>query len=311
MEPRTVISVHTPCPLDRARSARHRAVIAAASVWALSFAAVACGDNHGALDAGVSRPDATSPVDAPPECQQSVGAFVAEHACLHAIHGPFEAIMAGVSAIAPAADVSQPHTAFRVKLPARDGDNEGALRYVPRRSGAFAMFSAPAIAMKVLDANGQQIPASLAHAVFACGELGTVTTFALDQGSAYSLVLSSATAADALLVIEALDEFLPSEAYQTTCELPDAGLGDAAPPPRVDAALPDAAIADAAPGPDADCAPRLGPVVVEHACLHVMHGPFGTVTAQPDPATATVNINASHTYYTVESFPSMAFTQAW
>ncbi len=34
-----------------------------------------------------------------------------------------------------------------------------------------------------------------------------------------------------------------------------------------------------------------------------MHGPFGTVTAQPDPATATVNINASHTYYTVELLP--------
>lgn len=87
---------------------------------------------------------------------------------------------------------------------------------------------------------------------------------------------------------------------------------DAAPP--VDAAPFDAASFDAgdpdgASGDldgalgDAACTPAVGATVVEHACLHVMHGPFATAMAGADPATVTASINTPHTYYTIDLVP--------
>jgi hypothetical protein len=76
---------------------------------------------------------------------------------------------------------------------------------------------------------------------------------------------------------------------------PDAPSSDAAP------TGPDAAAEGDAPPPlDATCTPLVGDVIVDHACLHVMHGPYSTTTAGTDPATVTANINMAHTHYTVE-----------
>ncbi|WP_152629661.1 hypothetical protein [Haliangium ochraceum] len=258
-------------------------------------------------------PDALHPVDAAPECEQSVGAFVAEHACLHAMHGPFATLSASPPSQPPSADASQPHTAFQVALPALGGGDgyRGVLRYLPRRSGEFAFFTAPGVTVSIADDMGRPTPARLAHDLTVCDELQRVDTIVLDAETSYSLTLASPDRADTVLVVEMLDEFLPSEAYDSFCEQPsDAGVPDASVPPAdaapADAPPIDAAPVDATPPADADCTPRLGAAVVEHTCLHATHGPFGTVTAQPDPATATVNINGSHTYYTVELLPADA-----
>jgi hypothetical protein len=85
----------------------------------------------------------------------------------------------------------------------------------------------------------------------------------------------------------------------------DAEPGDPGPPdavatadaPIIDAALDDSALDDG--GTDAACMPVVGAAIIEHACLHVAHGPYAMVTAGSDPATVTANINAAHTHFTV------------
>jgi hypothetical protein len=83
---------------------------------------------------------------------------------------------------------------------------------------------------------------------------------------------------------------------------PDAPAADGAAP--ADAHAPDVALAadggvDAGAGADAACAPAVGAAVIEHACLHVQHGPHAAVTAGSDPATVTANVNAPHTHFTI------------
>ena len=79
---------------------------------------------------------------------------------------------------------------------------------------------------------------------------------------------------------------------------------DAATP--FDARFADAPLADVdavptdGPAIDGDCLPAVGDVVIQHACLHVVHGPHATVTAGSDASTVTANVNAAHTHYTIE-----------
>jgi hypothetical protein len=94
----------------------------------------------------------------------------------------------------------------------------------------------------------------------------------------------------ALLLVACGSEARPGEP-----EPPDAAAPADA--PVTDAALDDAAPGDA--GTDAACTPVVGAAIIEHACLHVAHGPHGMVTAGSDPATVTTNINAAHTHFTV------------
>jgi hypothetical protein len=79
----------------------------------------------------------------------------------------------------------------------------------------------------------------------------------------------------------------------------DAGGATPADATTPDAAPPSDGREDASPGADAACAPIVGTAVVEHACLHVEHGPHGAVTAGADPATVTANVNAPHTHFTI------------
>jgi hypothetical protein len=78
-------------------------------------------------------------------------------------------------------------------------------------------------------------------------------------------------------------------------ERPDAAA--TADAPITDAALDDGTLDDA--GTDAACTPVVGAAIIEHACLHVAHGPHAMVTAGSDPATVTASINAAHTHFTV------------
>jgi hypothetical protein len=86
----------------------------------------------------------------------------------------------------------------------------------------------------------------------------------------------------------------------------DAGAGSPDAAAAFDGALADAPLVevDAVPGDaaaiDGDCPRSVGDVVIEHACLHVVHGPHAMVTAGSDASTVTANINAPHTHYTIE-----------
>jgi hypothetical protein len=86
----------------------------------------------------------------------------------------------------------------------------------------------------------------------------------------------------------------------SAADAPDASATDDAPSSDAAATAPDAGAEGDAPPSDAPCTPRVGDAIVEHACLHVMHGPYAAITAGTDPATVTANINMAHTHYTVE-----------
>ena len=86
----------------------------------------------------------------------------------------------------------------------------------------------------------------------------------------------------------------------------DAGTAPPDAATRFDARFADAPLAEGdavpgdAPATDGDCPRLVGDVIVEHACLHIAHGPYATVSAGSDASTVTANVNAPHTHYTIE-----------
>jgi hypothetical protein len=79
---------------------------------------------------------------------------------------------------------------------------------------------------------------------------------------------------------------------------------------HLDAPVADAPLADLDASHDAgtdaldgECPLAVGGTVIDHACLHVTHGPRASVTASGDPDTATANVNMPHTLYTIDLVP--------
>jgi hypothetical protein len=162
------------------------------------------------LDATLSDLDAErSPeTDSPPPPKKQDAALeassaslrrLAEHACQHALHGPFRDLTADAPEAAPQ-DVSRPHTAYRLHG-LSVGAGSHALVYVPRSSGEHVV-----LANRVPSWSTREIATTerLYNVSEACALLPVAVVVSLVTGEAASLAFRP-YADDVLLVIEPLE----------------------------------------------------------------------------------------------------------
>ncbi|MCU0687988.1 MAG: hypothetical protein MUF34_38050 [Polyangiaceae bacterium] len=129
----------------------------------------------------------------------------AEHACLHGQHGPFRTVTASPGSNAAGADVSEPHAAFTIGLPADGaGLHQGAVSYVPDESGDFAFFLGASLPLTILGPDGQPLAIEVDASVdpAECTALTHAYVAELVGGATYTLVFGPSASASALLVIE-------------------------------------------------------------------------------------------------------------
>jgi hypothetical protein len=283
----------------------------------LLSAAGACGDDgerarltieagaaHADLDGGAvgQHVGAGSRVDAGEGCTTFVSDSLIQHACFHELMGPYAERSAGASASATDIDLDRAHTSFRVALPPRlEGGYGGFVRYQARFNGGYAIFAREARVR--VSAQGTLVAAAMTHATEVCSVLPTVSVYSLSPQT-YALEVTS-DVPSVVLVIEYMDEGTVADAYRVECDavprpsrdaavfVLDAGSRDASLGRANDASAPmsdvgDALQHDASSVPDSS-AHDAGNVVdarvcrvdavLEHACLHAMHGPFEPLTA--------------------------------
>lgn len=113
---------------------------------------------------------------------------VAEHACFHAEYGPFEAVTAAALGTTPFVDVSTPHTAYNITLPARSFGYGGAVNFIPEESGEYAFLLSRHRGLRIFNGNTEvarecrlQVPEET------CGSLRTTLVADLDAHVEYRL----------------------------------------------------------------------------------------------------------------------------
>jgi hypothetical protein len=124
---------------------------------------------------------------------------VSEHACLHGERGPYVAL----APRAAAWNVSEAHTAFRLA-----GDASYALRYIATRAGEHVFYSGAELELTVSRA-GEALSQLDDVSIELCGSLPRARVFELEAGS-YELSANNEGAAEALLVIEAVEPLAPA-----------------------------------------------------------------------------------------------------
>jgi hypothetical protein len=228
------------CGQDHAASRRPAQPPDAA--WAQDSAAPAPSSDAAALpsDSGIRdaalRDAPASDAPAPEACPLRLSSEMMQHACLHAIVGPFAAV--GASVQEPFADVSTPHTAFEINLP--DESTGASVSFHPVRSAPHAFFLSEDLPFAIA---GTDVGASLAavhvQGTEACSAFERAYVHDLDVSERYRLDLGPG-AGNVVLVIESLTD--------GDWE-PDCGF-DASPPVETgDARANDAGAA----APDASC----------------------------------------------------------
>lgn len=83
--------------------------------------------------------------------QAACNAEEVEHACSHAINGPFRTVNATALSAPPTQNVNAPHTAWTVNLVQVNGNYEGTVSYTPAETGDFALFLGNNIPVKVFN----------------------------------------------------------------------------------------------------------------------------------------------------------------
>ncbi len=115
---------------------------------------------------------------------------VAEHACVHGDFGPFEAVAAAPLGTYPFVDVSVPHIAYNITLPALASGYGygGAVNFIPEESGEYAFLLSRQRGLRIFNGTtevarecGVYVPEE------ACGSLRTATVAALEAGVEYRL----------------------------------------------------------------------------------------------------------------------------
>ncbi|MFY0569723.1 hypothetical protein ACN28E_38660 [Archangium lansingense] len=113
---------------------------------------------------------------------------VAEHACFHGEYGPFEAVTAAALGSTPFVDVSAPHTAYNITLPARGYGYGGAVNFIPEESGEYAFFLSRHRGLRIFNGNTEvarecrlQVPEET------CGSLRTAVVADLEANVEYRL----------------------------------------------------------------------------------------------------------------------------
>ncbi|WNG59833.1 hypothetical protein F0U59_37780 [Archangium gephyra] len=113
---------------------------------------------------------------------------VAEHACYHAEYGPFAAVTAAALGTTPFVDVSTPHTAYNITLPARGFGYGGAVNFIPEESGEYAFLLSRHRGLRIFNGNTEvarecrlQVPEET------CGSLRTTIVADLEANVEYRL----------------------------------------------------------------------------------------------------------------------------
>jgi hypothetical protein len=292
-----------------------------------SDASATVGDDGGMVGLDAFIPGTS---DAGQNCRTFVSDSLIQHACFHELMGPHAERTASADAVASGVEVNRAHTSFRVRLPARpQGGFGGVVTYQARFAGAYAIFARGGDVR--VSAQDGPVTARFEHDTQICAVLPAVSVYSLAAQS-YALELSSAQA-DVVLVIESMDEGTVADAYRTDCTAGprpprdaavfalDASFGsdaaaapsdgtvpiddaasaavpmDGAAVPADDASAPVTTDSAAPQGPDADSNDAgmcVVDPVLEHSCLHAMHGPFEAVLAA-DLAAAPPDISRPHT----------------
>ena len=132
---------------------------------------------------------------------------VAEHACVHGDFGPFEAVAAAALGTYPFVDVSVPHIAYNITLPANAsaGGWGGAVNFMPEESGEYAFLLSRQRGLRIFNGTTEvarecrvQVPEE------SCGSLRTAVVAELEAGVEYRLEFKARAQRDAqfTLVIE-------------------------------------------------------------------------------------------------------------
>ncbi|PTL80708.1 hypothetical protein DAT35_28975 [Vitiosangium sp. GDMCC 1.1324] len=133
-------------------------------------------------------------------------AEAAEHSCTHAELGPFQNVTAAALGTIPFVDVSVPHTAYVVTLPAAScGGYGGSVIFTPEESTEYAFLTSRSRGLRIFDGNTEvtrecryEVPQDV------CGSLRAATIADLEAGKDYRLEFKAIrqTNAQFTLVIE-------------------------------------------------------------------------------------------------------------
>lgn len=116
-------------------------------------------------------------------------AEVAEHACVHGEFGPFESVTAAPLGTVPFVDVSAPHTAYNLTLPATGTFGYGgSVLFMPEESGEYAFLLSRHRGLRIFNGTTEvarecryQVPSDV------CGALRTAIVADLEAGVDYRL----------------------------------------------------------------------------------------------------------------------------
>jgi hypothetical protein len=133
---------------------------------------------------------------------------VITHTCAHANFGPFESVAAQAYPGFVFTDISAPHKAYNVSLPANGSAHEGAVLYGPGESGRYAFFTTPGVTLSVLDGAGVPVPLAIEAAVpdELCGAMEHVAIYELDSSQVYTVVHGPTASPTVQTIVEFIGE---------------------------------------------------------------------------------------------------------
>jgi hypothetical protein len=136
----------------------------------------------------------------------TLGAALVEHSCFHAEQGPFADVMAtpGTVPDTTTSNIDPVHTYYRVSVVA---DQPNVVTYAPLRTGTWAIFGDTSVPLRVLDAEGDELPILLAHDVPDCSALPRVRVYSLEALARYTVVLGPAPVTTTAVVVEKIGDF--------------------------------------------------------------------------------------------------------
>lgn len=163
-----------------------------AGVWVAGLLASCGGAADGQSD------DACGP---PPQAHALSQAF-AEHACLHAVHGPFETVELPPEG-EPPVELRNTHIAYTVPLEPRASSSDGPpVSYEPKVNAPFAFFLSENLSLSLLDAEGGRVCPTAVHDATACAQLKRAVFFDLKRKQPYRLDVDARGASAVVVVVE-------------------------------------------------------------------------------------------------------------
>ncbi|MCE9670884.1 hypothetical protein LY474_24045 [Myxococcus stipitatus] len=132
-----------------------------------------------------------------PSCEEPEElAEVVEHACIHAEVGPFEPVTAAALGAPVLVDVSTPHTAYNITLPANPSTWgwAGRVSFLPDESGEFAFLLSRFRGLRIYDAaTGAEVARECRYQVpvDVCDVLKTAVVADLEADTEYHLEFRS------------------------------------------------------------------------------------------------------------------------